>query len=66
MPKTLRDLVTDEEGQYDLGFILWAIGTLAFLVLAGVNYAKFDAQQFGIGFAAVLAGGGGMSWLRSR
>ncbi len=62
----LKALVTDDDDQYDIGFVLWAIGTLVFLCLAGINYPKFDAQTFGIGFAAVLGAGGAMSWLRSR
>ena len=62
----LRSILTNDDDQYDIGFVLWALGTVAFLVLAGINYAKFDAQQFGIGFAAVLGAGGAMSWLRSR
>ena len=62
----IRTLLTDDEDQYDIGFVLWAIGALVFLVLAAVNYAKFDAQTFGIGFASLLGSGGAMSWLRSR
>jgi len=61
-----KDLVTDDKNQYDIGFVAWLLGVLTFLVLACVNYDKFDAQQYGIGFGAVLAAGGAMSWLRSR
>ena len=66
MPKSLQDLITDDEGQYDIGFVLWMVGGVVFPVLACVNYGRFDAQTFGIGFGAVLGAGGMMSWLRSR
>lgn len=62
--EVVKTLLTDDADQYDIGFVIWAVGTLAFLVLASVNYSRFDAQQFGIGFAAVLGAGGAMSWLR--
>jgi len=62
--RDLRDLVTDDDDQYDIGFVLWMLGTLMFLCLSAVNWHKFDPQTFGIGFGAVLAAGGAMSWLR--
>lgn len=62
----LSQLLTDDEGQHDLGFVLWALGSVVFMVLACINYGKFDAQQFGIGFGAVLGAGGAMTWLRSK
>ena len=63
---SLRDLVTDDEQQYDIGFVLWLVGGVVFLILAAVNWSKFDAQTFGVGFGAVLGAGGAMSWMRSR
>lgn len=66
MRELIRTLLTDDEDQYDIGFVLWALGTIAFLVLASVNWKAFDAQTFGIGFAAVLGAGGAMSWMRSK
>ena len=62
--RDLRDLVTDDDDQYDIGFVLWMLGTVMFLALSGVNWHKFDPQTFGIGFGAVLAAGGAMSWMR--
>lgn len=66
MPSWLKTLLTDDADQYDVGFCVWLLGALVFMTLACVNYAKFDAQQYGIGLGAVLGGGGAMSWLRSR
>ena len=66
MPKWLKDLLTDDANQYDIGFILWSSGVVMFQVLAAINYAKFDAQQYGIGLGAALAAGGMMSWLRDK
>ena len=66
MPRWLKELLTDDANQYDIGFIWWSAGVVVFLALALVNYSRFDAQQFGIGFGAVLAAGGAMSWLRDR
>lgn len=63
---SLRDLVTDDDDQYDVGFVIWALGSMAFLVLAGVNWHRFNPQEFGIGFGSVLGGGGAMSWLRKK
>lgn len=58
------NMLTDDEGQKDIGYVIWAAGTLVFLALAILNHARFDAQGFGLGFAAVLGAGGAMSWLR--
>jgi hypothetical protein len=60
----LKSLLTDAQDQYDIGFVAWLAGVAVFLVLACITWQKFDAQQFGIGFGAVLGGGGAMSWLR--
>jgi hypothetical protein len=62
--RDLRDLVTDDDDQYDIGFVLWMLGTLMFLVLSGINWQKFDPWTWGGGFGAVLAAGGAMSWMR--
>lgn len=66
MRDILRTLLTDDNNQYDIGFVLWALGALLFLTLAAVNYKSFAPQEFGIGFAAVLGAGGAMSWMRSK
>ena len=59
-----KTILTDDEDQYDIGFLLWLAGGLVFLALACVNYAKFDAQTFGVGFGALLGAGGAMTWMR--
>lgn len=60
----LKTLLTDANDQYDVGFVLWALGVVSFLGLAWINWSKFDPQTFGIGFGSALAAGGVMSWLR--
>ena len=62
--RDLRDLLTDDRDQYDIGFVLWMLGSLMFLVLSGVHWRQFDPQTFGMGFGAVLGAGGFMSWMR--
>ena len=66
MHESIKDLLTDDAGQYDIGFVIWMLGAVVFLTLACIKWAAFDPQTFGIGFAAVLGAGGAMSWLRSR
>jgi hypothetical protein len=60
----IRSWFTDDKNQWDVGFALWIAGVIVFFVLAFWNHDKFDPQGFGIGFGSILAGGGGMSWLR--
>lgn len=60
------NMLTDDEGQRDLGYVIWFAGVVVFLGLAIINHARFDAQGFGIGFGAVLSAGGLMSWLRKK
>lgn len=46
---------------WDLGRVLWALSTLIYLFLASMDVFythNFEYQEFGIGLAAVLAGGG--------
>jgi hypothetical protein len=62
----LRDLLTDSEGQYDLGYFLWSVGVVVFLVLACVNWQRFDALTFGCGFGSILGAGGAMTWMRAN
>jgi hypothetical protein len=68
----LKHILTESDNStYDVGRVLWAVGVLVFLFLTVYCTVKhdepsFDAQAFGIGFAAVLAAGGGMvAWMRS-
>lgn len=58
-------VLTDEENQWDLGIILWVAGVVTFLY-RGWSVSPFDFQSFGMGFGAVLAGGGALKWIRDR
>lgn len=62
----LRDLLTDDHNQYDIGFCGWFAGVIVFLILACLNWQRFDPQTMGIGFAAILGAGGAMSWMRTK
>lgn len=61
----MRDFLNDA-AEYDIGWILWALMALEFGVLSAMNWARFDATQFGVGAAAILGAGGAMSWMRNR
>lgn len=74
--KWLRTLLTDDEDQWDLGFVLWAMGVLEYLGLSlwvyalrawvtGVPLLPWDPMGFGTGLGLVLAAGGVMSRLRA-
>lgn len=57
--RVLKDITTTANGQdYDVGRVLGILGVLTFLGLSIANWAKFDPQTFGVGFAAVIAGMG--------
>lgn len=63
LSKIIKDSTTGIDGTtFDPARVLWIIGTFVFLALAiHTSYAlakPFDYQSFGIGFGAVLAGGG--------
>lgn len=68
----VRDLLTlDDNETLDLGRLLWALGVVAFISLSTYTTVRqdkpFDPQAFGVGFAAVLAAGGGMvQWMRDK
>jgi hypothetical protein len=66
LTSTWRALFTDSEDQADIGYVAWLAGVMVFLALAVLNYEKFDAQTFGIGFGAILGSGGAMTWMRAR
>jgi hypothetical protein len=66
MIEALKDLLTDDAGQFDVGFIAWLAGVVVFLVLSCVHHERFDPSQYGVGFGAILGAGGAMSWMRSR
>lgn len=68
----LREILTlDDNETLDLGRMLWAVGAVVFLSLSIYSTVSqgmhFDPQAFGLGFAGVLAAGGGMvSWMRDK
>lgn len=59
----MRHLFTGADNQtHDVGRYLWVAGCIAFLVYSGFHAIKngqFDYVQFGTGYGALLAGGGG-------
>ncbi len=63
--KWLKFILTDEDNQWDVGILIWVSGCLMFLWKA-YQASPFDFQAFGVGFAAVLAGGAGLQWIRTK
>jgi len=59
----LKDLLgTVDNSAFELGRVLWAIGVLALLGFQGFALWKgqtFSPTEFGLGFAGILAAGGG-------
>jgi len=55
---------------WDIGRILWAIGTLVFLGISWDAYVHrgqaFAPQDFGIGLGSLLSGGGAALWLKAK
>ncbi len=64
--KLITDCFQDEAGEWDLSRIAWACLIVAFICNAAWAVFKshgFDAQNFGLGAGALLAGGGaGAMW----
>ncbi len=62
----MRSILTDHQGEFDTGRILTPIVVVGMLGLAVLdtwkNGAHFDAQAFGIGIGAVLAGLAAYLW----
>lgn len=61
--RLFTDLFTTKNGDaWDVGRVLWALGVIAFIGLAGwaviVNKEHFDGLAYGGGLAAALAAGG--------
>jgi hypothetical protein len=50
---------------WDMGRTMWFVSVIAFLYKMITN-ADFDPNSTGIGLSALLAGGGGMIWLKSK
>lgn len=64
MFKWLHFLLTDENNQWDIGILIWTAGCALFLY-KGFLTTPFDFTSFGVGFAAMLAGGAGLQWIRT-
>lgn len=59
----------NEANEWDLARIAWAAMIAGFLVNAGVavfTSHQFSAQDFGLGAAALLAGGGAGTWMHGK
>lgn len=60
--KFCKDTCTHSDNEtFDLGRVLWALGTLVFLgstVYSLLQGAEWDAIEYGTGLGLVLAGGG--------
>jgi hypothetical protein len=57
LSRIIKDCSTVANGEdFDVGRILGTLGVFMYFVLCAVNWAKFDPQTYGIGFAAVIAG----------
>ena len=59
-----RYVLTDQRNQWELALLFWYAGVGLFLYRSYVS--AWDPQAFGIGFGAVLAGGGGMRWILNQ
>lgn len=59
--KLIEDCFQDEKGEWDLSRIMWAAVIIGFMANAAVAVFashQFSAQDFGLGGAALLGGGG--------
>lgn len=67
--KLITDCFQNEAGEWDLSRLMWAVAVMGFL--ANAAYAvftshQFSAQDFGVGGAALLSGGGAGAWLHGK
>ena len=64
--KILKDLFQATDGSWDLSRLLLCFGAISLIVQSAINVYRnhqFDVQAFGIGFAALMGGGGlGVKW----
>ena len=63
IPRFFRELLTSADNHtFELGRVLWALGTLALIAYQGIAIwlkgQTFSPVEFGAGVAAVLAAGG--------
>lgn len=65
-----RSILTDHNGDFDMGAVL--VGVVALFMCANSGYdtiilhSKFNAQEFGIGIAAMLGGFAAYKWGDSK
>lgn len=67
--KFITDCFQNEQNEWDLARVMWAVAILAFLANAGwavFTSHQFSAQDFGVGGAALLGGGGCGAWLHGK
>lgn len=68
MKGSIKHILTLADNQtYDAGRVLWAIGTLAYIGFtwyALLHDWKWDAQDWAIGFGAIMTGGGAALWAK--
>ena len=67
----LKDLFTESDNEtWDVGRLQWAVGTIVYFALSAYAYVwkgqPFDPIAWGTGFGAVMAGGGGMVWMKGK
>lgn len=62
MNKFIKHCLTGMDGcSWDIGRVLWALVTVAFVVFAGWSLFRggaFDPENFGVGAGTILGGGG--------
>lgn len=63
MSNFIRNLFsTVDDDSFELARVLWAVGVVAFIVYAGIAllilHQAWSPSEYGIGFGAVLVGGG--------
>jgi hypothetical protein len=62
----LRQMLTDDRGEFDVAVMMTCVAPLAMIAISAyavmVNKQQFDANQLGIGIAAVIAALGASKW----
>jgi hypothetical protein len=70
LPKMVKDILTDDVGNYVPDKLLFVVIGLAFVGFAAWDLAvlkhAFDPVKYGLGGGSVLGGGGAGSWAMSR
>lgn len=62
----IKQALTDDRGEFDVANIMCALAPIAMIAISAwaviVNKQLFDANQLGIGIAAVIAALGASKW----